>query len=111
MTQKLHDTPDGKLSGIFPDQSALAAFCRRRHIRKLSLFGSRLYGTNRPDSDYDFLVEYEVGKTPGLIGFLEAQYELSDLLGGAKIDLNTPNSLGPNLRDKILNSAAVQYGG
>jgi len=34
---------------IAPD--VLAALCRRRRIRKLSLFGSQLKGTARPDSD------------------------------------------------------------
>jgi predicted nucleotidyltransferase len=31
--------------------SKLAAFCEANGIRKLSLFGSQLHGTARPDSD------------------------------------------------------------
>src|SRR3954467_11464866 len=38
---------------------ALETFCRRHEVRKLSLFGSVLKGTARPDSDIDLLVEFE----------------------------------------------------
>ena len=40
-------------------QERLADFCRRHHIRKLSLFGSVLHDDFRPDSDVDVLVEFE----------------------------------------------------
>src|ERR1700688_4132917 len=36
-------------------------FCRRNHIRKLSLFGSILTERFRPESDIDILVEFEPG--------------------------------------------------
>jgi len=39
----------------------LAKFCRKHHIRKLSLFGSALRGQLHPDSDIDLLVEFEPG--------------------------------------------------
>jgi predicted nucleotidyltransferase len=37
---------------------ALERLCQRHQIRTLSLFGSRLKGTARPDSDVDLLVEF-----------------------------------------------------
>ncbi|MHC4215665.1 MAG: nucleotidyltransferase family protein, partial [Planctomycetota bacterium] len=46
----------------------IAKFCKRNHIRKLSLFGSVLRDDFKSDSDIDFLVEFEDGKVPGLIG-------------------------------------------
>ena len=49
---------------VFPDDVALEAICRRYRIRRLSLFGSTLNGTHRPDSDVDLLVEFEPGATP-----------------------------------------------
>ena len=33
------------------DQDALTVFCRRHHIRRLSLFGSQLKGTATPKRD------------------------------------------------------------
>jgi predicted nucleotidyltransferase len=38
---------------VFPGHDALAAICRRYHNRRLSLFGSTLKGSDRPDSDVD----------------------------------------------------------
>lgn len=88
---------------------ALADFCRRHSIRKLSLFGSALKGTARADSDIDLLVEFEPGKEPGLIAFAGMEVELGDLLGGRKVDLRTPRDLSNYFRDEVLRTAEVQY--
>ena len=42
---------------LFLDPAALETLCHRHHIRRLSLVGSTLNGTDRPDSDVDLLVE------------------------------------------------------
>ena len=42
----------------------VADFCKRNHIRKLSLFGSVLRSDFKPDSDIDVLVEFESGHIP-----------------------------------------------
>jgi hypothetical protein len=60
------------MTQIFADQTALAALCRRHHIRRLSLFGSRLKGTSRPDSDVVLLVEFQTGDVARTA---EAQFE------------------------------------
>ena len=86
----------------------IAEFCRRHHIRKLSLFGSVLRDDFRPDSDVDVLVEFEPEHIPGLIRFAGMELELSQLLGGRKVDLNTPQFLSPYFRDEVLEEAAVQ---
>jgi predicted nucleotidyltransferase len=57
---------------------AIAAFCVRNHIRKLSLFGSILTEEFRNESDIDMLVEFEPGKGPGLIGIAGMEIELSE---------------------------------
>jgi predicted nucleotidyltransferase len=85
----------------------LAAFCRRHHIQKLSLFGSVLRNDFRPDSDVDVLVEFEPGHVPGF-AFITMQDELSVLLG-RKVDLNTPNFLSRYFRDQVLSEAKVLY--
>jgi predicted nucleotidyltransferase len=38
---------------LFPNPEALAFICRKHCIRRLSVFGSTLKGTARPDSDVD----------------------------------------------------------
>jgi uncharacterized protein len=42
-------------------------FCQKHHIRKLSVFGSVLREDFRPESDIDFLVEFDPNHIPGLI--------------------------------------------
>ena len=85
----------------------IEAFCRRHHIRKLSLFGSVLRGDFGPESDVDVLVEFEPGFVPGL-AFFGMEEELSRILG-RKVDLNTPNFLSPYFRDEAVRTAQVQY--
>ena len=87
----------------------LAQFCQKRHIRRLSLFGSMLAGTVRPDSDIDLLVEFEPGCEPGLLGLAAMETELTVMLGGKKVDLRTPQDLSRYFRDQILRTAEVQY--
>ena len=86
----------------------LEAFCRRHHIRKLSLFGSVLREDFGPGSDVDIRVEFDEGHTPGF-EFVRIQAELSELLGGRRVDLVTPRALSPFLRDRVLRSAAARY--
>ncbi len=91
------------------DPDALAGLCRRRHIRRLTLFGSVLKGTARPDSDVDFLVEFAPGKEPGLIGLAAIEAEISALLGGRPVDLRTAQDLSEHFRGEVLRNAEVQY--
>jgi predicted nucleotidyltransferase len=94
---------------LFADRAALAMLCRQYHIRRLSLFGSVLKGTARPDSDVDLLVEFEAGLTPGLIALAGIEAELSSLLGGRRVDLRTVRDLSPHFRGEIVRSAETQY--
>ncbi|NES95301.1 MAG: nucleotidyltransferase family protein [Desertifilum sp. SIO1I2] len=90
-------------------QEAIAQFCQHHYIRKLSLFGSVLRDDFTPDSDIDFLVEFESGKTPGYFELVSMEMELSTLLEGRKIDLKTPNELSCYFRDRVIAHAVVQY--
>jgi hypothetical protein len=91
-----------------PNQK-IAAFCRRHNIRKLAVFGSALREDFRPDSDLDVLVEFEPGHTPGLIRLAGMEIELSALLGGRKVDMNTPLCLSKFFRDEVLAEAEPVY--
>ncbi len=88
----------------------IAAFCRKHRIRKLSIFGSYLRAQDfGPESDIDFLVVFEEGKTPGFFELADMEQELSDALGGSKVDLRTPNELSRYFRDEVMAEAQVQY--
>ena len=91
------------------ESSRLAAFCEANGIRKLSLFGSQLHGTARPDSDIDLLVEFYPDRIPGLFKIAEMEFELSDMLGGKKVDLRTAEDLSRYFRQTVLQEAAEQY--
>jgi predicted nucleotidyltransferase len=91
----------------FPSE-AIAAFCRRHHIRRLALFGSVLRDDFTDQSDVDVLVEFEPGHRVGLIRLAGIEEELSELVG-RKVDLNTPGFLSPYFRDRVLAEAEVQY--
>src|SRR5258705_10860317 len=90
-------------------RDALADVCRRHHIRRLSLFGSTLKGTDGPNSDVDLLVEFVAGKEPGLLGLARIESELSPVFNGRRIDLRTPQDLSEHFRNDVLRSAEVQY--
>ncbi len=91
------------------DEATLVRFCEQHHIRRLALFGSQLKGTARPDSDIDLLVEFEANGVPGLLGISAMEQELSDLLGGRKVDLRTPQDLSRFFRDEVVRTAEVRY--
>jgi hypothetical protein len=91
------------------DKEAVADFCGRHHIRRLALFGSVLTDEFRPESDIDVLVEFEPGQEPGLLGLARMERELSEILGGRKADIRTPEDLSKYFRDEVSASAEVQY--
>ena len=88
----------------------LAAFCEANGIRKLSLFGSQLHGTARPDSDVDLLVEFYPDRIPCLFEVARMQREISEMLDGREIDLKTPMGLSPFFRNQVMKEALLQYG-
>ncbi len=86
----------------------LAEFCKRNHIRRLSVFGSALRGQLGPDSDIDLLVEFEPGHVPGLFSIVRMEMELTEMLG-RKADLRTPEDLSEYFRNEVVENAEVQY--
>ena len=88
-------------------RDVLAAFCRRRHISRLAVFGSPTRDDFRPDSDVGVLVEFEGGHVPGL-DFMTIERELSELMGH-DVDLITPKFLIPRIRDHVLTGIQVLY--
>lgn len=97
------------MAKIFVPVKALEQFCRKNHIRKLSLFGSVLRDDFRQESDIDVLVEFEKNGIPGLLGISRMERELSQIFGGRKVDLRTPEDLSRYFRQQVLSTAEVQY--
>ena len=89
-------------------KAEVADFCRRHHIRRLSLFGSVLRDDFRPESDVDVLIEFEPGHTVGLLKMAGLELELSGILG-RNVDLRTPAELSRYFRDEVVRASEVQY--
>jgi uncharacterized protein len=84
-------------------------FCRKHRIRKLSLFGSVLRDDFMPDSDIDVLVEFEPGHDLSFFKLFDMEDELSIIFGGRKADIRTPEDLSRYFRQKVMETAVVQY--
>ncbi len=95
-------------SHIQLDPEFVAEFCRRHHVQRLSLFGSVLTDRFRPESDVDFLIEFEPEDTPGFFALARMQFELEAVVG-KPVDLRTPKDLSRHFREEVLRSAEVQY--
>lgn len=72
--------------------------------RNVRIFGSVARGEARPDSDVDFLVDMEPGRTLFDMGGL--LMDLRDLLG-LEVDVVTEHGLKPRIRDRILKEAEL----
>lgn len=92
--------------GVDLDGEDLATFCRDNGIRRLAVFGSALGEDFRPDSDVDLLVEFEPGRTPGMMGLARMQRSLEALLDEKRaVDLRTYGDLSRYFRDEVRSTA------
>ena len=71
-------------------------------VQSLSLFGSVARDEARPDSDVDLLVEFN--RPVGFFGLIALQEHLASLFG-CKVDLGTPRSLRPGLKESVRQEA------
>ncbi len=94
---------------VAADKDKIAEFCRENHIRRLALFGSALREDFGPESDVDVLVEFEPGHVPGLIRLAGLELDLSDIFGGRKVDLRTPEDLSRYFREAVVAEAEALY--
>ncbi|MGQ0533713.1 MAG: nucleotidyltransferase family protein [Caulobacteraceae bacterium] len=79
---------------------ALRPWLDSQGVTRIALFGSHARDEAGPASDIDLVVEFAPGRTPDLFSFAGLKLELERRLG-ATVDLFTPNSLHPGLRDRI----------
>ena len=88
------------------DTERLAAICAKHDVRSLKLFGSVLRGEDTPDSDIDFLDEFEGEKS--LFDLVGLEEEL-ELLFGRDVDVLTAPSLSRYIRDEVVQAARPVY--
>jgi predicted nucleotidyltransferase len=76
-----------------------AELAQKYGVRSLALFGSVARDEAGSASDVDLLVEFD--RPVGYFGLFALQDHLETLLG-CKVDLGTPNSLKPRIRDRVI---------
>ena len=87
------------LSALVDNKQKIRSF----GVTKLSVFGSFITGKVKPDSDVDFLVEFEP-QQKNYDNFMELSFYLEDLLG-KKVELVTAQSLSKHIGPHILKQA------
>ena len=87
---------------IEKNRKQILRLARENGVTSVRIFGSMARGDSSPDSDVDFLVDLEEGKSGlALGGFL---MDVSELLH-KRVDVVTEKSLHPRLHDKVINEA------
>src|SRR5438874_11699026 len=84
--------------------------CKKNKVRELSLFGSRVRGDHRPDSDFDLLVDFLPDSGVTLFEYSRMQIDLEEIIG-AKVDLVSKKGLKPYVKDSVLSDAVPIYEG
>ena len=95
------------IPGAEVDEARLAAVCDRYGIAELKVFGSRVRGTARPDSDIDFLYTLRPGRRLGW-EIEQLADELAELFG-RQVDMVSVRALHPLLRRSVLAEARPLY--
>jgi predicted nucleotidyltransferase len=93
------------------DDERVREFCVRNHVSRLSIFGSALRDDLSEGSDVDLLVEFHPDHVPGLFGIARMEEELSDLLGGRRVDLRTAADLSRYFRAEVVEGSVTLYAG
>lgn len=116
LTVLKNSRPVAVISGIEADRAAPSAggrvredLARKRHLIEtlaraygaisVRLFGSAARGEERADSDVDFMVEFEPGRS--LLDLIGLQNDLADALG-RKVDVVTPKGAGARVLKGVL---------
>lgn len=88
---------------LFPEKREKILQIARRHgATNVRVFGSVSRGEERPDSDVDFLVDLDEGRSLLDLGGL--LMDLQEFLG-CRVDVVTEKGLRPRLRERVLREA------
>jgi predicted nucleotidyltransferase len=87
---------------------AIAAFCRKWGVRRLSFFGSVVRDDFDPErSDVDVLVELRPDTKARGLAFFGAEIELTEIFGGRKVEMMT--GVREAYRQSIESDLVVEY--
>jgi predicted nucleotidyltransferase len=82
-------------------QTEKAYLAEHYGVIEIGIFGSYVRGDQQPDSDIDILIELERPSRISLLGLVDLEYYLSDLLG-AEVDVAIKRNLRKRIGRRIL---------
>jgi predicted nucleotidyltransferase len=88
-----------ELKGLLHEQAPYLA--EKYGVRIIGVFGSYVRAEHQPESDLDILVELDRPPKISLIGLVELEYYLSDLLG-VRVDIAIKENLRKRVGERIL---------
>ena len=91
-----------KIKELKEKREQILAIAQRYGAQRIQLFGSSARGESGRESDVDFLIELEPGRT--LLDIIAMKQDLEDLLQ-RKVDVLTKGAVSPYLRDEIVSQA------
>ena len=91
-----------KIEELKEKRGQILTVAKRHGARTIQVFGSLARGESRRDSDVDFLIELEPGRT--LLDIVAIKQDLEDLLQ-RKVDVVTEDAVSPYLKDEIVTQA------
>jgi predicted nucleotidyltransferase len=89
-------------SDVLSKRNDILLLARQHGAASIKIFGSVVRGEEYPDSDVDFLVQMENGRSLFDMGGL--LMDLQDLLG-CKVDVVSENGLRSRIKDHVLREA------
>jgi uncharacterized protein len=89
-------TRDDIIAAIRKNADAIKA----EGVTKLAIFGSRVRGDNRPDSDIDVLIEIEPDMSFSLLNLIDVQHIIEDATG-LQAQATMRRSLPPRFAQRI----------
>ena len=95
--------PPVSLNELRSRRSEILSLAARHGVRNIRVFGSVARGDDHSDSDIDFLVEIEQGRS--LLDLIAFEQDLSELLG-RRVEVLTDGGISPYLQHQILDEAA-----
>ncbi len=95
------------------NKNSLYKFCASNNVKELALFGSVLRDDFTDESDIDVVIQFIEGSRMSLLTLCRYEVDLAEILDPKnkkrRVDLTTPKSFDPKLKDKILSERLVLY--
>jgi len=87
-------------------QAQKSYLAEKNGVTEIGVFGSYVRGEQRPESDLDILIELEAPPRISLMGLVNLENYLSDLLG-VKVQVTIKRNLKPRLSSYILQEVVM----